>query len=131
MNTPIAFKLASIGALLGACSAGPIPVSHSPGDPASPAAPEGTNPLIASAAAPKHAADPAPSEHDHGEHEHGAHDHGAMPAPMPSAPAPAANGTTPPAAAEGVTYVCPMHPEVTSNAPGVCPKCGMKLVPKK
>ena len=27
-------------------------------------------------------------------------------------------------------YVCPMHPEVISNSPGTCPKCGMKLVPK-
>src|SRR5919112_56350 len=27
------------------------------------------------------------------------------------------------------SYVCPMHPEVTSNSPGTCPKCGMKLVP--
>jgi FtsP/CotA-like multicopper oxidase with cupredoxin domain len=27
------------------------------------------------------------------------------------------------------SYVCPMHPEVTSIDPGVCPKCGMKLVP--
>ena len=26
------------------------------------------------------------------------------------------------------TYGCPMHPEVTSDAPGSCPKCGMKLV---
>ena len=24
-------------------------------------------------------------------------------------------------------YVCPMHPEVTSEKPGVCPKCSMKL----
>jgi CopA family copper-resistance protein len=29
------------------------------------------------------------------------------------------------------TYVCPMHPEVTSNQPGRCPKCGMPLVLKK
>ena len=29
-----------------------------------------------------------------------------------------------------VLYVCPMHPEVTSNAPGTCPKCGMDLVRK-
>jgi hypothetical protein len=32
--------------------------------------------------------------------------------------------------AHGTTYVCPMHPEVVSSAPGTCPKCGMKLVPK-
>lgn len=28
------------------------------------------------------------------------------------------------------TFTCPMHPEVVSDAPGNCPKCGMKLVPK-
>jgi len=27
-------------------------------------------------------------------------------------------------------YVCPMHPEVTSETPGLCPKCNMKLEPK-
>lgn len=26
-------------------------------------------------------------------------------------------------------YVCPMHPEVRSDAPGRCPECEMKLVP--
>ncbi|HEX4980746.1 MAG TPA: multicopper oxidase family protein [Ilumatobacteraceae bacterium] len=34
------------------------------------------------------------------------------------------SGDPPPSA----SYVCPMHPEVTSNEPGTCPKCGMKLV---
>lgn len=28
-------------------------------------------------------------------------------------------------------YTCPMHPEVVSDKPGRCPKCGMKLVPKQ
>jgi FtsP/CotA-like multicopper oxidase with cupredoxin domain len=27
-----------------------------------------------------------------------------------------------------VVYVCPMHPEVVSEEPGNCPKCGMKLL---
>jgi rubrerythrin len=26
-----------------------------------------------------------------------------------------------------VVYSCPMHPEVTSDKPGKCPKCGMSL----
>jgi len=30
-----------------------------------------------------------------------------------------------------IIYTCPMHPEVRSNKPGNCPKCGMKLVVQK
>ena len=33
-----------------------------------------------------------------------------------------------PAGTGPVTYACPMHPEVTSEEPGRCPKCGMRLL---
>lgn len=29
------------------------------------------------------------------------------------------------------TYACPMHPEVTAEAPGTCPICGMHLEKRK
>ena len=31
----------------------------------------------------------------------------------------------------GETYSCPMHPEVVQDKPGMCPECGMDLVPLK
>jgi len=34
-------------------------------------------------------------------------------------------------ASEKVTYSCPMHPGVTSDKPGECPKCGMDFVKVK
>lgn len=34
---------------------------------------------------------------------------------------------TPPAAAPAVRYQCPMHPEIVSDHPGVCPICQMNL----
>ncbi len=33
------------------------------------------------------------------------------------------------APAQAAAYSCPMHPEVTSDKPGRCPKCGMQLKP--
>ena len=33
-------------------------------------------------------------------------------------------------AEKNTIYVCPMHPEVRSEQPGDCPKCGMHLVPE-
>lgn len=32
---------------------------------------------------------------------------------------------------ESTYYECPMHPDVKNNQPGMCPECGMKLVPTK
>ena len=58
-------------------------------------------------------------EHDH-EHHHG-HAHG----PESAGSMYAALAGTAPAA----RYTCPMHPEVISDAPGACPKCGMALEP--
>ncbi|MCC2545530.1 hypothetical protein LJY25_03670 [Hymenobacter sp. BT175] len=49
--------------------------------------------------------------HQHGGHGHQHGDH---------------HGTDQPS---GQRYVCPMHPEVTSDQPGACPKCGMTLQP--
>lgn len=34
------------------------------------------------------------------------------------------------AAADGVEYTCPMHPEIVQIGPGSCPICGMALEPK-
>jgi Cu+-exporting ATPase len=36
---------------------------------------------------------------------------------------------TAPGTPSGATYTCPMHPEVRSDKPGSCPKCGMALEP--
>jgi Cu+-exporting ATPase len=41
-------------------------------------------------------------------------------------PAPA----SPPEAEQGAEYFCPMDPEVVSDRPGSCPKCGMALQPR-
>src|SRR6266851_1481193 len=39
-------------------------------------------------------------------------------------------GSSAPPPGAKVEYTCPMHPEVVSDHPGSCPKCGMALEPR-
>ena len=59
----------------------------------------------------------------------------AMPSTAPSAAEmlePLLSASRPAATAPAdIQYTCTMHPEVISDKPGKCPKCGMKLVQKK
>lgn len=87
-----------------ACSPAPMPISTSSREPSSPFAPEGVTPSVPASAPP---VAPPGNEQPHHQHVQQASDAGAE------------------------VYVCPMHPEVTSKTPGLCPKCNMKLVPKK
>lgn len=110
-------------AVVAACSPAPMPISTSSHDPSNPSAPEGVTPPLASSSAPK-SSPPAAGHDEHRQHEHAA---SASDAPAADAGTRAAGD----AGSQNVVYVCPMHPEVTSTTPGVCPKCNMKLVPKK
>jgi hypothetical protein len=58
------------------------------------------------------------------------------PAPAPdtntgAATTPANTNTVSEIKAAALQYTCEMHPEVVQDAPGRCPKCGMKLAVKK
>ncbi|HWZ89699.1 MAG TPA: heavy metal translocating P-type ATPase, partial [Polyangiaceae bacterium] len=52
------------------------------------------------------------------------------PAPVP-VPAPTPAPHPAPVTQSPVVYICPMDPEVRSNKPGACPKCGMALEPEQ
>jgi nitrous oxide reductase accessory protein NosL len=41
------------------------------------------------------------------------------------------NKTAAPINKNKTVYTCTMHPDVVSNTPGTCPKCGMDLVEKE
>jgi ssDNA-binding Zn-finger/Zn-ribbon topoisomerase 1 len=57
----------------------------------------------------------------------------AAPAEKPGAKMDMAEQTEAPVvqADKKIIYTCPMHPEVRTDKPGNCPKCGMKLIPEK
>ena len=58
------------------------------------------------------------------------HSDQAPPARAPATP-PLTRAAEPASASGGVTYRCPMHPEVVRSEPRSCPKCGMPLVPRE
>jgi len=106
------------------------PSNHPANPSANPAAPpqppaalsSGFDPFVAyanEAEPPTSAAPPVRPAAPSASHDHATH---ATPKAQPSAQAPAN---------DAVVYTCPMHPEIIRNAPGNCPICGMKLVPKK
>lgn len=60
---------------------------------------------------------------DHATHAHAEHGH------LPAQPVGAATARLPGTEAPQATlYVCPMHPQITSETPSSCPICGMALV---
>ena len=124
VSASLAFALV----LLGACSPSAAPVSQSATDPSNPSAPEGPAAAVAAPAPPSVTSASAPGD-AHAGHSHDDHG-GATPTTSTSSTTASASAASA-APSQGVTYVCPMHPEVTSATPGVCPKCNMKLVPKK
>lgn len=105
-------------------------------DPSNPAAPESpplavaaltqTGDLLSKAPQATGARDKAPVTPDPGA-EH-AHDHGGSASPVDKDKPGETDKAGKP---QATVYTCPMHPEVISDKPGRCPKCGMKLVPKQ
>jgi hypothetical protein len=65
---------------------------------------------------------PAPPHAPHG---------AATPSPSPTPAPPASPRTKAGPVPKAAAYVCPMHPEVTSDRPGSCRICGMELVPAR
>ena len=117
--------------LLGACASEPTP-RPARLDPANPAAAEspplaisalaGGGPALEASPPPAAPAEPPAPAAAHGEHQHS----GAATPSEPRAKDQPAGGSD----KKPTTYTCPMDPDVVSDKPGRCPKCGMNLVPK-
>jgi hypothetical protein len=126
MSNPITLATSTVFAIVWLVACTGTELGTPPDHPASASAPAAK---VASAGALRSDFDPAAeSGATSAPPEHSGHDHAA---PAPEAghdhAAPAADDKAP----AQVTFTCPMHPEIERAEPGTCPKCGMKLVPKK
>ena len=98
----------------GGCASEPKPRPRAL-DPSNPAAPESPPLAMAALSGSGDLAPTAPQPAGAGDK-----------APVTPTPGPEQAGKP-----QATIYTCPMHPEVTSDKPGRCPRCGMKLVPKQ
>ena len=128
--------LAALSLLVVGCAA-TKPMTLGPDHPASPAAADAPVPDPSKTLATTGPAGvPQQAEAAHAGHDHHQHDAGGMnmssgegaAVPATATAAPGASATQP--GSRQATYTCPMHPEVVSDKPGKCPKCGMTLVRK-